>query len=436
MDDGTTAETYPLSFGQEKRVLSLGPGRLPNAPLQAWVRISGPLDTGALSRSLRDMTERHAALRVRLVQAPDATMRQVVLPPDQAGITLSKKLVQCDSEDQFGNYAGRLGQALSGRPWDWSAEPPAQFHLLRYSPDFHVLLAQFASFAVDGLSRGVFMRDLWASYEKHRDGAAAGGPRGLPGAGRLGEALNREQTRFSQRSATVNRRYWTNRFSAISASTAPPARADGVTLRPAVTHEARLAGAELEQVRRNCDRESATLCQWSVMCFALMLFQETAADRVAITIPMDTRESQDQDVMGMFSLALPLVVTRSHDPSTVLRSVKNEMMQALLHRHIRARDLVDSGYGSTSAGSERFKLRYLEYLDAPVVTLADGLRLAQEAYPPPVPSYASEGIDFIIGAFPDSLDLSLGFAPEQWDRTRSAAFSAALRARLLTAITP
>ncbi|MGF1425344.1 condensation domain-containing protein [Kitasatospora sp. LaBMicrA B282] len=428
--------TYPLSFGQEKRLLPLGRGRLPHAALQAWARISGPLDIRALARSLQEMTERHAALRVRLVETPTGTVRQVILPPGQAGITLSKKLIRCTGEDQFADYAGRLGSALIGQPWDWSTQAPAQFHLLRYAPDFHVLLAQFADLAIDGRSRGVLLRDLWASYRSTRAGAAPDAPADGPAETDLGDALNRQQLRFSRRSGTANRAYWTRRFAALASDTGSPARDERESPRAATVHETRIAAAELAAVLRNCQQESASLFQWHVMCFALTIFQATAAERVALTIPMDTRESQDLDVTGMFTIALPIVIPRSQDPATVLRSVKNELTQAMLHRHIHAHDLVEAGYGSPSDGSGYFKVRYLEHLAAPGATLADGLHLAQDSYPPPTPYQAAEGVDLIIGAFPGALDLTLAFAPEDWDRTRSTVFAEAFRARLLTAITP
>ncbi|MYS59635.1 non-ribosomal peptide synthetase [Streptomyces sp. SID5468] len=158
-------DRLPLSYAQRRLWAAFrleGPSPTYNIPLA--LRLTGPLDTDALTAAVRDVVERHEALRTRFAEA-DGEPYQVVLPADAVPAVA---VVPVSGEDALRTA---LTEAADHR-FDLTAEVPLRATLYRITPGEHVLLLLMHHIAADGWSMGPLARDLSEAYGARLAGTA------------------------------------------------------------------------------------------------------------------------------------------------------------------------------------------------------------------------------------------------------------------------
>ncbi|MEV1044013.1 amino acid adenylation domain-containing protein [Streptomyces sp. NPDC049916] len=155
-------DRLPLSFGQQRLWLleTLGDAGT-SYHLPVALRLRGPVDRDALELALRDIVERHEALRTIVVAGTEGP-GQRVLPPN----LLPRPLLHVMP-------AGETA-APDGVPFDLEREIPLRARLFTVAADDHVLVVTLHHIAADGWSMGPLMRDLTAAYAARRAGQAPG----------------------------------------------------------------------------------------------------------------------------------------------------------------------------------------------------------------------------------------------------------------------
>ncbi|TRV81091.1 amino acid adenylation domain-containing protein [Streptomyces sp. 130] len=150
-------DPLPLSYAQQ-RLWFLnrldGPSSSYNIPLV--LAIDGPLDTDALRAALRDVVERHEALRTVFPER-DGVPQQSVLPADAVVPPLPVE----------STAPARLEAAVAdavGEPFDVAGDPPLRARLLRTAPGHHVLVLVLHHIAGDGWSLAPLARHLGDAY--------------------------------------------------------------------------------------------------------------------------------------------------------------------------------------------------------------------------------------------------------------------------------
>ncbi|MEU6664498.1 amino acid adenylation domain-containing protein [Streptomyces sp. NPDC046727] len=158
-----------LSYAQERLWFldRMGAGAGYNIPLA--VRLSGPLDTGALGAAVADVIARHETLRTLFVAA-DAGAAPLVLTPQEAGAGLDVVPVP----DEAALAAALAAEAAE--PFDLAARIPVRARLFALTDRTHVLLLTLHHIAADGWSFGPLARDLTAAYDARRAGRAPDWP--------------------------------------------------------------------------------------------------------------------------------------------------------------------------------------------------------------------------------------------------------------------
>ncbi|MGW2774540.1 amino acid adenylation domain-containing protein [Streptomyces olivaceoviridis] len=158
-----------LSYAQERLWFldRMGAGAGYNIPLA--VRLSGPLDTGALGAAVADVVARHETLRTLFVAA-DAGAAPLVLAPEEADVRL--EVVPVPDEDAL---AGALA-AEAAEPFDLAARIPVRSRLFALGDGTHVLVLTLHHIAADGWSFGPLARDLTTAYAARRAGRAPNWP--------------------------------------------------------------------------------------------------------------------------------------------------------------------------------------------------------------------------------------------------------------------
>ncbi|MFB7455034.1 amino acid adenylation domain-containing protein [Streptomyces sp. NPDC056188] len=160
----------PLSYAQNRLwfVDRLeGPNSAYNIPLV--LRLSGPLDRGALLAAFGDLLARHESLRTVF---PDVkgVPSQVVLDPETAVIELPVSAIGAEE------LPAALASCAAGA-FDLATELPLHVDLFSLGEEEHVLSVVVHHIAADGWSLGVLARDLSTAYAARLNGA---GPQWRP----------------------------------------------------------------------------------------------------------------------------------------------------------------------------------------------------------------------------------------------------------------
>ncbi|MEV5159357.1 amino acid adenylation domain-containing protein [Streptomyces sp. NPDC053728] len=156
-------DPLPLSFAQQ-RLWFLdrleGPNSAYHIPLV--LELDGAPDVEALRAALRDVVERHEALRTVFPER-EGVPHQSVLPVDAAPPDLP--LVTTAPAD-----LEALVLATVREPFDVVTDPPLRAVLLRSAPGHHVLVLVLHHIASDGWSLAPLARDLGEAYRARTEG--------------------------------------------------------------------------------------------------------------------------------------------------------------------------------------------------------------------------------------------------------------------------
>ncbi|WP_055710713.1 condensation domain-containing protein [Streptomyces torulosus] len=163
-------ERVPLSYAQ-RRLWFLhrfeGPSAAYNIPHA--LRLTGPLDTAALSAALTDVVARHEILRTVFAEDEDGAY-QVVLPSDSVTVPVTEHRTAPDELD------ARLA-AAAAYAFDLTTEIPVRAWVFRQAADEAVLLLLVHHIAGDAESLHPFTADLAGAYRARLAGEA---PRWAP----------------------------------------------------------------------------------------------------------------------------------------------------------------------------------------------------------------------------------------------------------------
>jgi thioester reductase-like protein len=155
----------PLSSAQQRLwfINQLGGASLAYN-VQLAFRLSGPLHEGALADALRDVAERHEALRT-LFRDDDGIPYQVIVEPAEADVPLDRARV-----DEAGLRPAM--EAFCHHAFDLANELPFRAKLFVLGPEDHALVILMHHIVTDGWSKAPLVRDLATAYAA-RLGAAA-----------------------------------------------------------------------------------------------------------------------------------------------------------------------------------------------------------------------------------------------------------------------
>ncbi|MGX7827867.1 condensation domain-containing protein [Actinokineospora sp. 24-640] len=157
----------PLSFGQEQLwyLDQLNPhSPLYNIPVD--LRLTGALDTAALTAALQDLAERHEVLRSRLPHRDGEPLALTSVPPPRLPVTDLSALPEAERTRRVDDLIRRAAT----RPFDLASGPLWRTQLLTLAPDDHVLLLTWHHIVFDGWSPSVFFPELAELYAARRDG--------------------------------------------------------------------------------------------------------------------------------------------------------------------------------------------------------------------------------------------------------------------------
>ncbi len=158
----TSTALAPASFAQS-RIWFMGclepHSTAYHLPQSFWLR--GRLDRGALERALESIVHRHAVLRTHLVLDGE-TLRQRITPI--ARLELPVVAASGNSTTERERNARGLARRWDAEVFDLEQGPLFRVRLVELEPEFHLLWVMFHHAIADGLSLGVWRRELTAGY--------------------------------------------------------------------------------------------------------------------------------------------------------------------------------------------------------------------------------------------------------------------------------
>ncbi|HKG77972.1 MAG TPA: condensation domain-containing protein, partial [Pyrinomonadaceae bacterium] len=166
-DDLTSrvTRTAPLSFAQQ-RLWFLDQYEPDNVlyNLPAAIRLHGALDVTALERSLKEILERHEALRTTFAMVND---RPVQVVSEVRDFRLTVIELRESSPERTEATAARLVVEEAQQPFNLASGPLLRIKLLRLTENDHVLLVTMHHISSDGWSIKVLMREIGELYDAY-----------------------------------------------------------------------------------------------------------------------------------------------------------------------------------------------------------------------------------------------------------------------------
>ncbi|MDX3544048.1 amino acid adenylation domain-containing protein [Streptomyces europaeiscabiei] len=318
----------PLSAAQRRLWLVeriTGDGVAYNFPLV--FRLRGALDLDALRAALRDVTDRHEALRTRFVEA-DGEPYQWIAAPGEA-------------EPEFrlaegsGTGLAEWIEEAQRRPFDLGADLPVRAEVLRLTDDDHVVAVVLHHITTDEWSDRPFLADLHRAYTAR---AAGGAPQWAPLPVQYAD-YTLWQERLLAEVEEAQLAYWTGALSGLPEEIPLPLDRPGAaraTGHGAVVR-ATLPGSTGDALRDLAGTHQVSMFMLFQAATAALLHRLGAGDDIPLGAPIAGRtDSAVDDLVGFFVNTLVLRTDLSGTPSfeDLLGRVREAALAAFGHQDV------------------------------------------------------------------------------------------------------
>ncbi|HVS83325.1 MAG TPA: amino acid adenylation domain-containing protein [Pyrinomonadaceae bacterium] len=336
-----SASAPQLSFAQERLWFldQLMPGSpVFNVPIA--VRLSTPIDLGALQRSLAEIVSRHEVFRTTFTTV-EGKPEPVISADLDLKLAVIDLTVRLDSERE--TEARRLIKEEALRPFDLACGPLIRAGLIQLSEQESIFLLTMHHIISDGWSIVLFFQELSALHRAFASGQTA--PlAGLPIQYADYAAWQREWLRGEVLERQLS--YWKNQLSGeLPVLELPTDRP-----RPAMqTHPGARAGLTLSRelsqaVIALSQREGVTLFMTLLAGFKVLLHHYTAQDDIIVGSPIANRpRAETEKLIGFFLNNLALRTDLSGDPGfrELLSRVRKTSLDAYANQDVPFEKLIE-----------------------------------------------------------------------------------------------
>ncbi|MEU0064162.1 condensation domain-containing protein [Streptomyces albidoflavus] len=297
----------------------------------AALRLTGPLDTGALGAALTDLTARHEVLRttfaadgaepVQRAAAPGPLPLRVIGLPDGEGTVRERLDALLLAEVQV--------------PFDLREAPPFRPFLVRESAEVHVLVVCAHHIITDGWSMGVLLDDLAALYRSRLTGE----PSGLPEPRlQYADVAAWQRDRRDSPAQAAHLAYWERKLAGLEPLELPTDRPrPQLRTGAGATCSLDLPGEVTLGLRRLAREHGCTLYTVLVAAYQVLLARYTGSSDIAVGTVTSGRDQPELERMAGFfvnTVVLRTAVDERAPFARFLDEVKDTVLDAFDHQDL------------------------------------------------------------------------------------------------------
>ena len=292
------------------------------------LKIRGPLNESALRDALRDLVNRHEALRATF--AADGECIRFA-PQTELRISL-EDLASAAATDQDALLEAAI-QEEARKAFDLVNGPLVRMRLFRLEAENHVLVFTSHHIVCDGWSTNVLLDELSKLYSARVSGTSAA----LPAPVQFGEYARAQKQSLESEERRKVEAYWLRQFEQL----APVLDLPTDRLRPAVksfkgsTYRAHIDAATYKFIKQAGARQGCTLFVTLLAGFASLLHRLTAQDDLVVGIPTAGQSLLDDGTLvGHCVNFLPLRarLPEKQTAAELLQQIKQTLLDAYEHQ--------------------------------------------------------------------------------------------------------
>jgi non-ribosomal peptide synthetase component F/acyl carrier protein len=291
--------------------------------------VQGPLDVGALERAFTALVARHEILRTSypLERHRPRTRVHPAAPVRVEQIGSGGRM----REEEVRRHV----DAAWSEPFDYASEPPLRVRLIRAGKSAHVLVFLLHEIACDGQSYDLLVRELGQLYAAERAGEPS--PLAEP-APQYRDVVRAHGTHLGGRDDEAGRAHW--RDALAGAPFALPLAHEPLGPREAggepsyARRSVQLPAQLVARLRALAREEAATSFMLHLAALYALLHRWSGESDLLVRSPAANRARVEwEQVVGFFSMVLPLRVDAGGDPSfrTLLRRTREVALGAFRH---------------------------------------------------------------------------------------------------------
>jgi iturin family lipopeptide synthetase A len=301
------------------------------------LRLRGPLDSRAMLAALRQLVERHDALRSTF--SPDGDF-QIVWTSSPTELPLVDLTQVAEGERE--GAAARWVEREIDQVFDIVGGPLVRFHLLKLAEDHHLLHITNHHLILDGQSWGVMMHEFRELYVAGREGASARLPPPVP----FREYVSRQADIEQRPEMEGHEAYWLEQF----ADSVPLLELPKDRPRPPVqTYNGRQLRAKLgaglsRDLKRVSVEQRSTMLMLLMAAYKVLLHRLSGQDDIVVGIASAGQLSVgEKNIVGYCLNMLPLRsrVGESTTFAEHLSAVRRGMLHGYEHQSYSFGRLID-----------------------------------------------------------------------------------------------
>ncbi|MBM0137263.1 non-ribosomal peptide synthetase [Pseudomonas cannabina] len=301
------------------------------------LKLTGPLDSRALTRALERIVARHDSLRSRFGQEDDNAWVQA------ASVTSVPDISWQDLRGQNPDALHAVAKEEAAQPFDLQSDLPIRGRLLCLAEDRHVLLLTVHHIVADGWSLGVLTRELTALYQAFSQGL----PDPLPPLTlQYGDYAVWQRNWLDAERLSHQADYWQQALAGapvlltLPTDRPRPAHQDYTGASVALTLDARLS----TDLRAFCQAQSVTPFMLFMGAWAVLLARLSGQEEVVVGMPVaNRRRAEIEGLIGLFVNTLAVRVDTSGEPdvATLLARIKARVVAAQDHQDLPFEQVVE-----------------------------------------------------------------------------------------------
>lgn len=307
-----------------------------NVPLR--FNLAGPLDIRLMERAFNALIERHEILRTCFGEE-DGELLQIVSPKIELRLAVID--ISHFPAERIDDEANRLGSIEAHRPFDLATAPLLRAEILRLAPDRHILHFTVHHALFDGMSMGIFGREIAELYQALFEKRT---PRLEPLAIQYGDYSVWQKGFLDGPRVKSQLDYWKRKLDGMTEVNLPTdfPRPPVKSWKGDIT--SRLLPKELSaKLQTIAASQGATLFHVHLAAFMLLLHRYSGDLDIAVGAPVVGRSGGDLEALiGVFINTLILRTDLSGDPTFLdfLTQVRDMSLEALENQELPFETLV------------------------------------------------------------------------------------------------